>query len=188
MSEPSPAIPDQVFYRYDGPDGNVVLVDSLDKLPPDVRPKAKRLVYEGSSRSLQGTLNDLLTGNDDWQATSTSTSSAANPEAVLGLHTPSFVLGVGTGLGVFFVLSWFLRPQSTSFGKRLLVSVALTAGVAAVLGGAYFGWLRRTTGQAGGVVATPSQLIEDAKRTMREVEERRKEQQRQLDELDRAAK
>src|SRR5690606_31203907 len=72
MSESSPAIPEQVFYRYDGPDGNVVLVDSLDKLPPDVRPKAKRLVYEGSSRSLQSTLTELLTSDESPQATTTS--------------------------------------------------------------------------------------------------------------------
>lgn len=185
MSEPTTATPDQVFFRYEGPDGRVLLVDSLEKLPPEVRPKAKRIFFEGTDKSpLQGTLQEFLgDGPRD-----SDTGHPSSPVALSSLHVPSFALGIATGLGVFFILRWLLSPSSTSFGKRVVVSIALTAGLAAVLSAFYLGWLRRSTGQTDDLVATPTELIDDAKRTMQLVEERRKEQQKQLEELDRAAK
>lgn len=186
MSEPSTASADQVFYRYEGHDGRVLLVDSLDKLPAEVRAKAKRISFEGSGKAAgNGTLAELLTGSD---RASDGAATTQSPASLASLHLPSFALGVATGLGVFFILRWLLQPSSTSFGKRVVLSVALTAGLAAVLGALYLGWLRRSTGQTDGLVATPTELIDDAKRTMQLVEERRKEQQRQLDDLDRATK
>jgi hypothetical protein len=186
MSEPTTTTPDQVFYRYETPDGRVLLVDDLDKLPADVRPKAKRILFEGNDNTaLHDTLAELITGDE---GAASSPVAGQSPVTLTSLHVPSFALGVGTGLGVFFILRWLFSSSSTSFGKRVVVSLALTAGMVAVLSAFYLGWLRRSTGQTDGLMATPTELIDDAKRTMQLVEERRKEQQKQLDELDRAAK
>jgi len=185
MSEPSTTTPDQVFYRYESPDGRVLLVDNLQKLPEEVRPKAKRIDFGGSNSSqTHDTLGALLSGNDGREGASTSQS----PAALASLHLPSFSVGVVTGLGVFFILRWLTSPSSTSFGKRVVLSLALTAGLVAVLCAFYLGWLRRSTGQTDGLIATPTEIIDDAKRTMQLVEQRRKEQQKQLDEADRAGK
>lgn len=180
MSEPSTATPDQVFYTYEGPDGRVQLVDSLEKLPPAVRAKAKRSVFEGD-RSAPDTLGELLSGRDAARDTPNDGPTAVS---VTSVHVPSFALGVAAGLGVFFILRWLSRPSPTSFGKRLVGSLALTAGLVAVLSALYLGWLRRSSGQTDGLVATPSEVIDDAKRTMQLVEERRRAEQKQLDELE----
>lgn len=182
MSEPTTATPNQVFYRYEGPDGRVLLVDSLDKLPEAARTKAERLDFPGSEKSALGdAFQGLLPG--DATTTPNGASATGSPS---GVHWPSFVLGLGAGVGAVLILRWLLGSGSSSFGKRLLVSTALVIGLAALLGGLYLGWLRKSTGQSDSSVATPQQIIDDAKRTVKQVEERRKEQQQQLDELERA--
>lgn len=181
MSEPSSATSDQVFYRYESPDGRTLLVDSLDKLPADARPKAERITYGGDGAAGRGTLGELLSGN----ASPRDATVSHQPASLTSLHLPSFALGVGTGLGVFFIVRWLTSPSQTSFGKRLVISLVLTGGMAAVLSALYLGWLRRSTGQTDGLIATPTEVIDDAKRTMQLVEERRKQQQKQLDELER---
>lgn len=180
MSEPTTAKPDQVFYRYEGPDGRVQLVDSLEKLPEEARSKAQRLDFPGSEKSaLEGAFEELLS-----EETTTTRDGATSTPSVPNVHWPSFVIGMGAGVGAVLVLRLLLSPGSSSFGKRLLVSTALVIGLAAVLGGLYLGWIRKSTGQADGALATPQQIIDDAKRTMKQVEERRKEQEHQLDELE----
>jgi hypothetical protein len=181
MSEPSTATPDQTFYTYEGPDGRVQLVDSLEKLPAEVRPKAKRTFFSGHGSTGQDTLGALLTGEAGTRETA---SSAQAPASLTFLHVPSFALGVAAGLGVFFIVRWLSSPSETSFGKRLVLSLVLAAGLVAVLSSLYLGWLRRSTGQTDGLIATPTEVIDDAKRTMQLVEERRKAQQKQLDELE----
>lgn len=180
MSEPTTATPDQVFYRYEGPDGRVQLVDNLEKLPPEARAKAQRLDFPGSGKSaLGGALEDLLS-----EEITMPRDGATSTASVPSMHWPSFVIGLGAGVGAVLILRLLFSPGSSSFGKRLLVSTALVIGLAAVLGGLYLGWLRKSTGQSDGALATPQQIIDDAKRTMKQVEQRRKEQEQQLDDLE----
>lgn len=181
MSEPSTATPDQTFYTYESPDGRVHLVDSLEKLPAEVRPKAKRTFFAGDNSTAHDTLGALLTGDAGARDTATT---AQTPASLASLHVPSFALGVAAGLGVFLIIRWLSSPSETSFGKRLVLSMVLAAGLVAVLSSLYLGWLRRSTGQTEGLIATPTEVIDDAKRTMQLVEERRKAQQKQLDELE----
>lgn len=186
MDAQRPPTSEQVFYRYESADGRVLLVDSLDKLPDDARPKAKRIVFEGSDQSaLGGALTDLL-GSANEIVSEPAAKSAASP-IPLGLDAPSFVVGGASGVGLSLIL-WWLFASRWSFGKRIFVSLLLTGALAATLSAFYLGWLRRSTGQTDAMVATPSELINDAKRTMQLVEERRKEQERQLQELERVNK
>lgn len=187
MSAEPTAKPDQTFYRYVTSDGRVLLVDALDKLPAEARNKAQRIHFEGSDPSaLEGTLGNLF---GESAPTSHETAPAATASASLSsLHVPSFIAGVAAGVGLALVLGWLVSSRSGSFGKRIVISVMATGVFAAVLGSLYLGWLRRSTGQEGGVLATPTELIDDAKRTMDLVQERRREQQRQLDELQQLGK
>jgi hypothetical protein len=177
-----------VFYRYETRDGRVLLVDNLDKLPATVRDKAKRIEFEGNSKSiLDGTLENLF--SETSSSTATESTTTAHPAAGLGsIHVPSLTLGAAAGVGATLLLGWLLNSRSSSFGKRLLMSVIMTGAFVAVLSSLYLGWLRRSAGRDAGMMATPRELIDDAKRTMQQVEERRQQQQQQLDELERVAK
>jgi hypothetical protein len=57
-----------------------------------------------------------------------------------------------------------------------------------VLAGAYFGWLRRTTGQSDSLVSSPTELVDDARRAVEKVERRREEQEQVLEEIESEAK
>lgn len=186
MSAEPTVKPDQTFYRYETPDGRVLLVDGLDKLPAEARNKAQRIHFEGSDPSpLDGTLGKLF---GDSSQTSHVTATPASAASLSSLHVPSFVAGAAAGVGLALVLGWLVSSRSGSFGKRVVISALATGALAAVLGSLYLGWLRRSTGQDNDVLATPTELIDDAKRTMDQVQERRREQQRQLDELEQLAK
>jgi hypothetical protein len=54
--------------------------------------------------------------------------------------------------------------------------------------GAYFGWLRRTTGQSSDAFASPSALINDAQRAVEKLKQRDSEQDRVIRDIQREAK
>jgi hypothetical protein len=65
-----------------------------------------------------------------------------------------------------------------------LLRYALLGGLVLLGAGAYFGWLRRVTGQSGSLVSSPALLIEDARSAVEKMNERTREQQRVLRELE----
>lgn len=172
----------QVYYRYEKPDGRVVLVDDLDKLPADARDKAERI--DLGVVAAPGTLHDVLT-NSTPNALTASTSLASTSLGFGSLHLPSFAVGVLGGLGVAMVVAWFAKSSSTSFVKRVLVALCLTAAMGIALSSLYLGWLRKSAGLGDNLLATPTELVDDVKRTMERVEEQRRKQQEQLDALER---
>lgn len=94
------------------------------------------------------------------------------------LHWPSFAAGAACVLVLGLV----------SFGSRRLHGRALRIGLAlgaiALCAGAYFGWARRMAGQSGGLLASPEALIDDARDAVDRMNERSREQERVLQELE----
>jgi hypothetical protein len=66
---------------------------------------------------------------------------------------------------------------------RRLMRYALVAGAIAVGAAAYFGWVRRTTGQDTALFSSPKAMIEDARSAVEKMNERTREQQKVLDDL-----
>jgi hypothetical protein len=104
------------------------------------------------------------------------------PAATPGFSLPSidwssFALGFGAALLVAMVFR--LLPG----GGRWLWKLALVAGIALVLTGAYLGAVRRAAGVDGAVLAAPSALIQDAKTAVEQMNQRQKQQEEELRKL-----
>jgi hypothetical protein len=157
------------YYRYESADGRVHITDSVDKLPPEARASAERVEPVAAPVAI-------------------ATDSSPIPEVVTreaaarGVDAPSFVFGFGTALALAAVL--FLLAK----GSRLVLKAVVGVGVVCLLGAAYLGALRRSTGQGDGPLATPGDLVEDARRAVRAAEQRQLEQQRVIDEVERESK
>jgi hypothetical protein len=74
------------------------------------------------------------------------------------------------------------------FGLRRVrsraVKLGLSMAVVALGAGAYFGWLRRMGGQSSALLASPQLMIQDARNAVDKMNERSREQQRVLKELE----
>jgi hypothetical protein len=99
-----------------------------------------------------------------------------------GTHWTSFGLGVGAALVLVLVFLSLRRGWSP------LLKLGLVIGAIALLAGAYFGWIRRQSGQSDSVLASPSALIDDARKAVDQANRRNREQEEALKEIDRQAK
>ncbi len=153
---------EQSFYRYEGKSGRVVIVDSLDKVPQELRGKAERVQLSGPpSRAL----GELAAGTSDGS----------------GFHLGSFALGVGAASLCIVVALLFRRAGSLMLAK-LLGGAALLA----LLGGLYLGMLRHTTGQSDSLWSSPGDIVDDARKAVEKTNASRREQQKMLDEIQHA--
>lgn len=154
------------YYRYESADGRVLITDSVDKLPPEARGSAERVepvaIAQPSPTSTASVVPDVV----------------HREAAARGIDATSFVLGFGAALAVAAVL--FLLAK----GSRLVLKVVVGTGVVCLLGAAYLGLLRNSTGQGDGPLATPGDLIEDARKAVRAAEQRQLEQQQLLDQVE----
>jgi hypothetical protein len=143
------------FYRYTEA-GRVVVVDTLSRVPARLRSSVEVVRVERPSSPSMQELREL-------------------PQRV---HWPSFIAGAGTALILVLAV---LAAQRRFHGVLRWVFVA---GVLALAAGAYFGWLRRMGGQSEQLLSSPQSLIDDARATVQRMNERSKEQERVLRELD----
>ena len=152
----------QTFYRYTDKSGKVVIVDSVDKLPKSARANAEQLELAEGPGAIERGLDAVRRQSGD--------------EARFNL--PSFALGLGLA-GVLVVVALLMKRTGSLFIAKIVGMVA----VVALLGGLYLGLLRRSTGQSEGLMATPNDIINDAKHTVEQANEQRRKQQEMLDEI-----
>jgi hypothetical protein len=144
------------FYRYRDPQGRVVIVDSLARVPSSSRSTVESVVLARPETSVLGIAD----------------------ATVRDLHGPSFAAGAGCAL--LLTLAWLgLRRVGTP-----LLRVSLLGGLVLLGAGAYFGWLRRVSGHEGPLLASPAALIEDARSAVQKMNERSREQERTLKDLE----
>lgn len=146
-----------MFYRYRDASGRVVVVDSLARVPPSSRSSVEPVALEAPPAPTFAAAEGLARGE---------------------LHWPSFGAGAACALLAGLVIFAVLRTRGP------LVRLVLLGGVALLGAGAYFGWLRRTTGHAGPLLESPATLIEDARGAVQKMNERSREQERVLRELE----
>jgi hypothetical protein len=208
--------PGSVFYRYQAPGGRLMLVDSLDKLPPEAREHAERIGLPGRSdgASLVNTPPTTAVGNLDTltdaakslltaPATSAEKQSAASSAAgtladskvgsvaeptKFQLDPASFGLGLGAGLLVAMLLAMLARRGSESGGWRWVIRATVLGAVVFIAAGGYLGWVRRTAGVGTEGLAGPQTLVDDARAAVEQVKQKREAQLKELEELDKLAK
>lgn len=139
-----------------------MIVDSLDKLPPSAKAGAERVQL----------------GRDSNTYTSTQ---APGKSRGGSFSLWSFALGIGVALLIVAVGVWFRRRRPSLLVRLVTSAVLITLAVTL-----YFGLLRRTMGSDSSMLSSPQGVIEDARRTLDEAQEKRREQQRLLDEIESA--
>lgn len=145
------------YYRFQDASGRVHLVDSIDSVPQALRAHAACIEYPAEQTGLSGALA---------------------PHGLSGYQM--FGLGFAAALLVAFVFSRL--PGSL----RLVARLAIVGGVAALLVGAYFGWVRRTALQSSDALAGPGTLIDDAKSAVSKMNARIQAEQAELKETEQA--
>jgi len=148
------------FFSYTDSAGVEVIVQRLADVPEQYRAQVKHI-------DLSKPAITLRPGSGE---------SSPTPSAVL--HVPSFVLGAGTVLVLGCVAMLVFRRA-----HRLL---ALIVGVVvmAALGVGYLTYVRRQARLPGSGLATPATILDDARAAAGALDERYKEQERVLNEVD----
>jgi len=149
---------DGVYYRYRGPDGRIVIVDSLNDVPQAQRGQVERIQYAESASPLAAAARSFRL---DW------------PSAALGF-------GVAILLGAAVVAS--------RRGSRVVLGVAVVLVLMVAGTGAYLGLIRKSTGQGDSPLASPSAVIDDARRAVDQAQQRRREQDQVIRDIQREAK
>lgn len=164
-----------VVYRYEDEHGQVHIVDALEKVPARFREAVEEV-------DLAPARADVTARKSAPPAVRTGEFSANQGVVAFlgGLDPPSVGVGVALGLVLVFVGS-LVRG---SFGW--LVKAGLLAAVVVLLAGAYLGWLHRTAGMGEGVLSTPSEMVEGARKAGLQLERRLQRQQEMLDHLERS--
>lgn len=146
------------FYRYKGPDGRIVVVDSLSEVPEAQRAHAEHLQYAEQRAPFAIAAREW---RFDW------------PSALVGF-------GIAILLGIMVLAS---RRGSRVVLGFALVLVLMVAGT-----GAYLGLIRKSTGQGDSPLASPSALVDDARRAVDQAQQRRREQDQVIRDIQREAR
>jgi hypothetical protein len=148
------------FFSFTDAQGIEVIVQRLADVPEPYRAQVKHI-------DLSKPAITLHPGSRE---------SSQTPPAVL--HVPSFVLGAGTALvlGCLAVLV-FRRAHR-------LLALVIGVVVMAALGLGYMTYVRRQAGLPGAGLATPATILNDARAAAGALDERQKQQERLLNELD----
>jgi len=145
------------FYRFEDAQGRLHLVDSIDSVPQALRARAVCIEYRADATDFSRQI------------------------AQAGPNAPR-ILGLGAAAALLALLVFWRFPST----RRVAARLAILAGVVALLGGAYFAWLRRNAGLSNDALATPSALIDDAKAAVAKMNARTHAEQNELKETERA--
>ena len=165
------------FYRYADDDGEVHIVDGLDRVPPEHRESAAQV------RLGEATVFFPKRYADDGAVPIAAVAPPVRPDRpssgliLADLHWPSFVGGVGVAIALFGAVAVIRSRRFGGLTRRLLTVGAIGAvGILAAV--MYMGGIRRAAGLDDGATATPQQLIDDARRAAEQVKARLQKQER----------
>jgi hypothetical protein len=147
----------QRFYRFQDASGRVHLVDSIDSVPQASRANAQCLAFSEDSHFSAARVSHSLQGLSGLQGVG---------------------LGAAGALAVVFVF-WRLPGVS-----RMLMRLAIVGGIAGLVAGVYFGWLRHATQQSGDLLAGPGALMDDARNAVSKMNARQQAEQDALKETE----
>jgi hypothetical protein len=148
-----------VYYRVQQADGRVAIVDSLDALPAAERARAQRIELRVASPASPAV--SVFPAELDW---------------------PSFGVGFGAAL-VFALLVLFLGK-----GRKGALVFAGAVGFIVLGASAYFGWLRRSTGQDAALFASPASVVDDARRAVDQMQKKQLERNEMLKQIEKESK
>ena len=143
-----------VYYKFQDSSGRLHIVDSLESVPQALRPHAQPVSYSEQPTTVASVLQH---GLGAWQ-----------------------MFGLGFGVALLVVLVFKRLPGT----MRVVLRLAIVAGLVCLLAGGYLGWLRRATGQGSDALATPAQIINEARSAVTKMNDRTRADEAQLKEIE----
>lgn len=183
MSEPSKS----KFFTYEDGDGQVYIADSLERIPEKYQKLAKEVSVEeavSKIQEIQETASDRLKKAQRLKKQGLRKAKKVQREIgdvvpfVKALDLPSVAVGFALSL-VFFLAFSFIKKTG-----KLLLKLGLIAAIVLLVAGAYFGWLRRAAGIDDDRLASPAEVIDDAKKAATKFRRRLDEQERTLKKIE----
>ena len=151
------------FYRYTDAAGRTHIVDRLDRVPADQRSSVERLDLRSAGAVIPTAApaprSVTATGMGDF---------------VRALDAPSVVVGFGLAVTVYAVRT-LVRPMAP-----MLLRLTLVATAVALFASGYLGWVRRASGVGDEALASPTQVLDDARKAARRMTDRFEAQRRVL--------
>jgi hypothetical protein len=176
-----------VVYRYSDADGQWVYVNDLSLVPAERQGGVERLTLGPATPARkrkkakdEGALGKARALTREGRAAAEGVQREVGDVLpfVHDLDLPS--VAVGFALALVPLLAVLLVRRT----GRLVLTLGLVAAIFALVAGAYFGWLRQAAGLSGGGLASPQQLVDDAKRAADEMQDRLQHNERVLRQLE----
>lgn len=177
MADPSPAAHTVDVFQWEDGQGIVHFADALEKVPGELRAKAKKISF-ADDRGSAGELRKELEGRIPPKVKEQVGQVAQRVEKAVDLHWPSFGLGLGLALGLVIVgkVLWS--------GAKMMLKLAAVLLFAALLGGGYFGAIRSGAGLGSARLTTPGEIVDDAKKAADQATKRLKDEEKMLKEIE----
>ena len=152
----------ETYYRFVDDQGRVHIVDRLELVPAKYRDQAKPVALDKAEAIVPPAPAGRFAG----------------PPSVADIDGPSFIIGFGSAVAVLAFIGLFRRRWGP------VVRIGAVVGAVVLLTVGYLGWLRRAAGLGDSTIATPQQLLEDAKEAAEQMKARLRQQQKALQELE----
>jgi hypothetical protein len=169
-----------------GPSTAVGVVPSKPALSLDTGDTSAAQLAVAPVGSLSGAepKTDLL----DVQSTADVNSAASVAAITARFDGASLTLGGAGGLLIGALLFGVLGVRTDAIIQRWMFRGALFVAFGALIAVGYLGFVRKSAGLGGSALVTPRQIVDDARGAVEQVKQKRLEQEKQLEEIQRLAK
>ncbi len=168
-----------VFAFEDG-QGHTLIADSLEAIPAEFREVAKKIDLD-SAKAAVAKLEAKASAVKDGGLTQAKRAQREVGDVVpfvKDLDIPSMMFGVGLTLTFVLVMSFVRRTG------RVIAKLGMILLIVAFVAGAYFAWIRRVAGLGDSKLASPTAMIDDAKKAAKQMQDKLDSQQRMLKKIE----
>lgn len=168
------------LFAFEDGQGHTLIADSLEAIPAEFQklakkvdlPHAKAVVAELEKQAKSAKKGGLAKAKE------------AQREVgdvipfVKDLDIPSMMFGVGLTLTFVLVMSFVRRTG------RVIAKLGMIVLIVAFVAGAYFAWIRRVAGLGDTKLASPTAMVDDAKKAAKQMQDKLDAQQRMLKKIE----
>jgi hypothetical protein len=168
------------LFSFVDDDGHTLIADSLEAIPKKYREIAKEVSVKDAKKTVASLEKKLVAAKDRGLVEAKKAQREVGDVVpfVKDLDIPSVIFGVALAVVVSFVLSLFRRTGKT------LAKVGMVLLIVALVAGSYFAWIRRVAGLGDTKIASPTAMIEDARKAAKQMQKKLDAQQELLKKIE----
>ena len=168
------------LFSFIDDDGHQLIADSIEAIPKEFRDAAKKVNVTEAKKAVKALEARAVRAKD------TGMKKAREAQREVGdvvpfvkdLEIPSVLFGVALALVIELVTSVFRRTGKT------VAKLGMVVLIVALIAGAYFAWIRRVAGLGDTRLASPTAMVDDAKRAAKRMQDKLSQQEKILKKLE----